>query len=368
MNKKILAVILTLVMVVSMFTGCGTKDSTYSKELKEMCKIATGTQTVEMNLTYKGDDLGEAAQYVADAEGKAAVSIKMEGTTESDSKGAVKILAKLGQDTDYSELTTLVVSDKKLYMTVDPVIAFVKKMDEATATEIESALTSMGITGNISIDMGQLMEAMGESDFTVTDDVKKSAYEMIDAFMDALEKNFKDLQVKDGDDYTLTVNGDNADKAVTGLANFCKNDIKGLVEKLEAFMADVYGEDSDVYATVKSTYDEMADEAVNAASSIEEGKDDFVKAVKDYNVNIVSKASVSGKEGKREAKFTVETGDVTVEDQTFNFNMKAEIKEGTPSISDMIPENASDLTTMIITMMNQMDQSGVDEDGFTGLY
>ena len=368
MNKKILAVMLTLVMVVSMFTGCGKKDSTYFKEVKEMCKIQTGTQTVEMNLTYKGDELGEAAQFVADAEGNAVISIKVEGTVESVTKQAAKIMAKLGTDADYTELTTIILDGKKLYVTIDPIIAFVKKIDEASATQIETALASIGVTGTVSIDYGQLLEAMGQKDFEITEDMKKSAYDLIETFMDALEKNFKDLEGEDGDDYTLTINGDNADKAVTGLANFCKNDMKGLVEKLSAFMADFYGEDSTIYASAKESCDEIANNGADIATSIEEGKVDFVKTIKDNKLNIVSKASVSGSEGKREAKLTIETGDVTVEDQMFNVNMKAEMKEGTPSISEMIPENASDLTTMLIAMMNQMSQSGVDSEGYTDSY
>lgn len=365
MNKKILSVILTLVMVVSMFTGCGKKDSTYFKEVKEMCEITTGTSTVEMNVTYTGDGEEELPAILLDAEGKVALSIKMEGTTESNTKAAYKILAKLGQDADYAEVTTMVVDEKKLYLTVDPIIEFVNKIDEATAAELQTLLASMGITGNVSIDVGQLMEAMGMEYPTTTDELNKKAYELIEECMAALETNFADLAGQDGDDYTLTVNSENAEAAVTGLANFCKNDVKGLVEKLNAVMAEAYGEDSVIYTSTKETYDELANEAVDAATSIEESKEDVVTAFKDYNLNIVSKASVDGGKGKREAKLSVETGDITIEGSTINMSIKSETKEGKPSIAEMIPEDAADLTTMLITMMNQMGEmntEGIDED------
>lgn len=362
MNKKILSVILTLVMVVSMLAGCGKKDSTYFKEVKEMCKITTGTQTVEVNATYAGDDLGELPAFVLDADSKAALSIKAEATYESSTKSAIKILAKLGQDADYAELTTMIVDEKKLYLSVNPIIDFVKKIDEATATELQTSLASMGITGNVSLDMGQLMEAMGMEYPTITDEMNKSAYELIEAFVTALEKNFTDLAGQDGDDYTFTVNADNAEAAVTGLANFCKNDVKGLVEKLNALMAEIYGEDNELYTSVKESYDELANSAADAATSIEESKEDVITAFKDYKLNIVSKASVNGKEGKREAKFSVETGDVTVENSTLNVNMKTEYKEGKPSIAEMIPTDAADLTTMLVALMNQMGGASLDTE------
>lgn len=354
MSKKILAMLLTLVMVVSMFTGCGKKDSTYFKEVKEMCKITAGTQTVEMNVAYKGDDSEEMPAILLDAEAKMALSIKVESTVESNTKTAMKVYAKLGTDSEYSELTTMVLDEKKIYVAVDPIIEFVKKIDESTATQLQTSLASMGITGNVSLDMGQLLEAMGMEYPTVTEEMNKSAYELVEECMAALEKNFSDLAGQDGDDYTLTINGDNADKAVTGLANFCKNDVKGLVDKLNALMADMYGEDSLVYSTSKESYDELANSAADAATSIEESKEDVVKTFKDYKINVVSKASVSGSEGKREAKLTLETGDVTVENDTFNVNMNIEMKEGKPSISEMIPTDAADLTTMLIALMNQM--------------
>lgn len=368
MSKKILAVILTLVMVLSMVTGCGKKDSTYFKEVKEMCKITTGTQTVEMNVTYKGDDSEEIPAVLLDAEAKMALSIKMEATVESNTKTAIKILAKLGTDSDYSELTTMIVNDKVLYLAVDPVLDFVSKIDATTATELETSLASMGIAGNVSIDMGQLLEAMGMEYPTVTDDMAKSGYELVEDFMAALEKNFSDLAGQDGDDYTLTVNAENAEAAVTGLSNFCKNDVKGLVEKVNTLMADMYGEDNVIYTSAKESYDELANSAADAATSIEESKEDVVKTFKDYKLNIVSKASVSGSEGKREAKFSVETGDITVDGATINMNIKSDMKEGKPSISEMIPEDAADLTTMLVALMNQMgglsgtDTEGVQED------
>lgn len=365
MNKKILSVILTLVMVVSMFTGCGKEDSTYFKELKEMCKITTGTSTMEMNVVLSADDMAEVPAMLLDADGKVALSIKAESTTESATKGAVKLMAKLGKDAEYAELTTMVVDDKKLYLSVDPIIEFVKTIDANTATELQTTLSSMGISGNVSLDMGQLLEAMEMEYPTVTDEMNKSAYEFIETLMTSLETNFKDLAGQDGDDYTFTINSDNAETAVTGLANFCKNDVKGLVEKFNALVADMYGEDNAVVTEIKTAYEDIAKEAESAATSIEESKEDVVKVFKDYNINVASKASVDGKDGKREAKFSIETGDITVEDATMNIGIKSETKEGKPSIAEMIPADAADLTTMLITLMNQMTgTSGLD----TGIY
>ena len=67
MSKKILSLILSLVLVTSLLTGCGEKESTFFKEVKEISKISTGEGTVEMNMIF---DAGprEFLTYIRDAE------------------------------------------------------------------------------------------------------------------------------------------------------------------------------------------------------------------------------------------------------------------------------------------------------------
>lgn len=362
MKKKILAVILTLAMVLTMFSGCGKKDSTYFKELKEISKITTGTSTAEISATYKGDDVADIPELFKNADGNVAFSLKMESTCESDTKAGAKILIKLGQETEYAELTTMVIDDKKIYLTVDPIISFVKKIDEATATELETTLSSMGITGSISLDLEQVLQAMGQEYPTVDADMEKSVYDMLNELIDAMENNFADLEGQDGDDYTLKVNSDNAEAAVNGVVNFLKNDAKGVLEKMKAMITEVYGEDDEMTAEMVSAYDEMINGLPDAVTTVEESKDDIIKTIKDYNINVTSTAQISGKSGSRVGKLTVDSGIIKIENSEMSIKISSEVKEGKVSVSEMIPENAADITTLLVTMFNQF--SAYD----TGMY
>ena len=42
--------------------------------------------------------------------------------------------------------------------------------------------------------------------------------------------------------------------------------------------------------------------------------------------------------------------------------MKTEYKEGKPSIAEMIPTDAADLTTMLVALMNQMGGASLDTE------
>lgn len=361
MNKKIMAVVLTLVMVVSVCVGCGKKDSTYFKEVKEMTKITIGTAETEINFKGSGD-MGEVPSMVLDAEGKMAVSVKVETTNESSNKAAAKFFAKVGQDSEYTEVTTMIVNDKKLYLSVDPIVEFVKRFDEDIATQLQTSLGSMGISGNVSIDMGQLMTALGTEYPEINDDMMKSSYEFTGELVTVLEKNFTELAGQEGDDYTLTITSEKAEIAVNGLINLCKNDAKGIIEKLQNVIKKVYGEDNEMYDSMKETFDELSNSTADVAKTIEDSKEDVVKAFKDYDLNIISKVSVNGSEGKREANISLESGDITAEGTTLNASIYSKIKEGKPSINEMIPEDASDLTTILIALMNQLQDTSSDTE------
>lgn len=81
----------------------------------------------------------------------------------------------------------------------------------------------------------------------------------------------------------------------------------------------------------------------------------------------MAKAKASGSEGK----ISLETGDITIEEdgvkQTGNVSLNVTVKETKASIDDMIPKNASDITTLVITMLNQMGQMNEGVSGNDGL-
>ncbi len=364
MKKKILAVILTLAMVMALFSGCGKKDSTYFKEIKDICKITTGTQTAEFHITGQGEDFEEVPEIMKNAEGNVVVNVKMESQVVSNDRAGIKFSVRFGQESEYTEFTTLVVADKKVYLTLDPMISLVRKFDADTATELETGLAQMGISSAISIDLEQLLQALGEEYPEISEDAMQSAYAFVNAIMDAAEKNFAELEGQDGDDYTLTINGENAEKAVDGLIAFVKNDADDLIEKYKEVINNIYGENTTIAATAIEQADEIGGQLDDVAAELESEKSEIVQSIKDDKINMVSKAQVSGKEGNREGKITFESGNIPADGTEWMVNMNCTVQEGTPEISSMIPENASDITTLLITLLNQMDTG----ETYTELY
>lgn len=349
MSKKLLSVVLSLVMVMSLLTGCGKDDSTFFKEVKEISQITKGEATVEIKATGKLEDT-EDLDRVLDDNGKFSMALKMYVKAEAKDKMAVRFDVKAGKDTDYQKLTTFAVDGTKLYLETAPLLEFIKTINEETATSLESVLSQIGVTQSISLDYKQLAEASGQ-ELPDTKTLDKDSLKEIQSVWTKIENNFKDLQGKDGDNYTLTVNGDNADKAVDMLINFVKNDLQDTLKTCIDLVTKVYGEDSKVASSYKELQDSVGSTS-DMADKIKENKSDFVDTIKKSNANLVAKARVTGKAGSRSGIFNVSTGDMKIDNEDINVSVDMKIKEGKTSVDDMIPKNAADITTLLITAMN----------------
>lgn len=349
MSKKLLSVVLSLVMVMSLLTGCGKDDSTFFKEVKEISQITKGEATVEIKATGKLEDT-EDLDRVLDDNGKFSMALKMYVKAEAKDKMAVRFDVKAEKDTDYQKLTTFAVDGTKLYLETAPLLEFIKTINEETATSLESVLSQIGVTQSISLDYKQLAEASGQ-ELPDTKTLDKDSLKEIQSVWTKIENNFKDLQGKDGDNYTLTVNGDNADKAVDMLINFVKNDLQDTLKTCTDLVTKVYGEDSKVASSYKELQDSVGSTS-DMADKIKENKSDFVDTIKKSNANLVAKARVTGKAGSRSGIFNVSTGDMKIDNEDINVSVDMKIKEGKTSVDDMIPKNAADITTLLITAMN----------------
>lgn len=349
MSKKLLSVVLSLVMVMSLLTGCGKDDSTFFKEVKEISQITKGEATVEIKATGKLEDT-EDLDRVLDDNGKFSMALKMYVKAEAKDKMAVRFDVKAGKDTDYQKLTTFAVDGTKLYLETAPLLEFIKTINEEKATSLESVLSQIGVTQSISLDYKQLAEASGQ-ELPDTKTLDKDSLKEIQSVWTKIENNFKDLQGKDGDNYTLTVNGDNADKAVDMLINFVKNDLQDTLKTCTDLVTKVYGEDSKVASSYKELQDSVGSTS-DMADKIKENKSDFVDTIKKSNANLVAKARVTGKAGSRSGIFNVSTGDMKIDNEDINVSVDMKIKKGKTSVDDMIPKNAADITTLLITAMN----------------
>ena len=94
MNKKLLALAMSLVMVMTLITGCGKEKSSYFKEIAKLEEMNTGTSTTELALELPGDKAD--LKFLLDDKGNTSVKVKLDYTVESETKIAAKISAKLG--------------------------------------------------------------------------------------------------------------------------------------------------------------------------------------------------------------------------------------------------------------------------------
>ena len=361
--KKLLAVMLSLVMVMSLFTGCGSssdknaeakkESSTFFKELKKVAEIDKGTVSLEYNINLKGDEITNSTDIPAVMKSGDTIplALKADIVTESKDKVAAKISVKYGEQMDYTELTTIAVSGSKLYLNVGSLVEFAKSIDEEAAKQIEAALPQMGVTNDYaSVDVDQFLKTAGVDETATTGNSDKLVA-AVKAMMENMEKSFDKLQGQDGDDYTLTIGADNAEQVVDSIYNYIDGGFKTDVTAVIDGLAEALGNDSEL----ASSFDEAKEEIQNLdVEKAKENKDDMIKQLKDSKLNIVTKLNVTGDKGSRKAKLSVETGDVENEGITMNIKYNCNIEEKDAKITDMIPgeDSVSDITSVLISLLN----------------
>ena len=169
MNKKLLALAMSLVMVMTLITGCGKEKSSYFKEIAKLEEMNTGTSTTELALELPGDKAD--LKFLLDDKGNTSVKVKLDYTVESETKIAAKISAKLGTN-EYGELTTFVLDGNKLYIDLGTLTETIKKIDEESGKEYQELLKQIGAKKYVSFDLKQLGEAL-KTDLTLNMDKDK---------------------------------------------------------------------------------------------------------------------------------------------------------------------------------------------------
>lgn len=358
--KKLLSIVLSLVMVMTVFTGCGDKkveNSSFFKEAAKMQDIKTGTADMEFTFNAKGTDISKEKDIPEQLKNgdSIALKLKMETIAESETKQAVKISAQYGTK-EYAEVTTIAFDGTKLYVNVGTLTDFIKSVDEAVGAQVETALGQLGAGRYISLDLKQICQALNVE----LPDMSKSTeglQNLTSKVMENLDKSFADIQGKDGDDYTLTVGSDNADKVAADLVKFCENgSLKEVNTALMDWYANMFGADTEMgkqFAEMKKDSTKQLDEAVK---EIKENKDKIVSTLKDAKVNVVAKLNVTGDEGERVCKLSVDSGEIkdTDSDITGRISFTSNLKEGKASIKDLVPtEGVVDITAMVNMMLSQ---------------
>lgn len=369
MKRKLLATVLSTAMVATSLTGCGTAegtakkdDSSYFKEMKEMASVNTGTSTTEMTFNGKVDE-AESIADILDADGKVNVSLKVETKTESADKSAVVISAKYGTQSDYSEVTTMVLSEGTLYANVKPVIDLVSNFSEETATAMTTSLASMGITDYVSVKVDTVVELLEQSageEFNMNvEEYQDDAVKFVNEVCDILAKDFADISGKDGEDYTLTLDKDNAEKVITCAGKLINNDAEKIYDSFVEFAKVLYGEDSDIIKEFTESKEQNISDMKDAIKKEIEDKDEFVKTVEDNDISVISKIKVDGKEGERTGLFAIDASmnsklftELSDTEGTYKLSIKEEFDEAKVTIDDLVPQDAVDITVLLTSALS----------------
>lgn len=371
--KKLLSLMLSVVLVMSLLAGCGSdkeekkpasaKDSSYFQELGELGEISdkVTTESLEFVINIMGDEAtSEFPSQFMDGD-TLKFNVKMDVCGDKDAKkGAVKVSAKIGAE-DYKEVTTISYADNKLYLTVKPIIEFADSIDPGTGAQVEESIAQLGITDAISVDIDQLQEAisslgieMPAIDESVSEQYEAEAKEYLTTVSDILKKDFEALQGVDGSDYTLSINADTAEAAYDGVIKLFSEDLKTLMTTSTDYMKSVLGDSYDPYEMYGMTEDDFMAQLDAVAGEIETElpKDEFVSAIKDNNLNIVSKVRVDDEDGT----FMISTGDITSDDVTFNMTMNMAFSCDSVDVDPNIPSDAVDMTSMLSLLLSQYGQ------------
>lgn len=373
MRKKLLAVVLSTTMIVTSLTACGKDNSSYFGELKKTTGIETGTTTTEISFSGKIDDLDGSYKQLVDSKGNVDVTLKIDAENESISKNAAKLSVKYGTQSEYSEISTIVVDDDMLYVNVKPAVDLVAKFNEQISDTMTTTLASIGIKDYVSIKMSTIIDilekASGEKVGLSKSDYKDDAVKFVNDVCDILAKDFADISGKDGSDYTLTFNKDNAQKAAECVGKFVKNDSETVYDGFIEFAKAMYGEDSDNVKEIVDNKEDALKKLKESLDKVAENKEEYIKSVEENEISVLSKVKVDGKEGSRNCKFSLDASmngkEIIGNDSTYKVSVKGETKEGKVSIDDRIPKDAMDVTLLLTAGISKYLPSqdiGSDDD------
>lgn len=270
--KKFFAVLLAMVMVVAMATGCSKKGAS-----KTNTDASGNSVTSTVSLKYEGEERKADLTLVSKAVGKNA-SISVSGSVDIE-----------GTTVNAKADDLFVVANDKFYVNVKAVLNAIANVEDAA--ESVNAIKELITEDYIYMDMSGISEAIQEADV-------KTSTEMIDALMAA----YKDVSTGTDDKVVIKVTNaeeakaftdatakflkDNADKiADYFVASYNKVDIEKLMNSVVDAVVD------SMMAAYKEMGMEVTDEQKQQAkdmilsqidmSELEVSKEDIVKAVKE---------------------------------------------------------------------------------------
>lgn len=324
--KKILALALTFLFVVSFMIGCGTSDKiTFYTTMHNILNLDTNAYDIEINIV--SDDvetfgkLKEYAYLFKNSKEQYILNIKINGERSSDDQlSSADIYYKIADMNDYSMLTDVVLEESILYINAQ---TLVKAFGEIVP-EYKEALNTYYVSDSKYLKME--LSKYYKEDLNL---VAKAAGKQGINFIEATFTNM-DIPItkKEGDSYILEINKSNIDAVLSNLVL----SIKEIEPFYDEFLEELEN-NKDIESTVTEDYKNYKNEFLTkcAQKVVEiQSSNEKVEKFKNENTKVVLQASVNDNEsGRIQYSKKEESGNYFIINyQTSNKDVKIMIPEG----------------------------------------
>ncbi len=361
MKKKIISLLLMVVLVVNVLSGCGAKKTEYFSNMKAMSegKVGRGTSTFTFEIKDK-DVVNSAESYGLVKNGALVAGVRFDYVVVDEKNATFDLSTQLGNKNEFTKLISIAVEDNMIYMSVDKLIDFANELSAGQFAQTQEQLKSMGIEKNIKFDLKKVLERMDvkAADESQKEKAKEKYNELTDKTFKALDKNFGELTAESKDYYTFNINKENADVFVKALKNFMKEDFDELADLLVEFIEDNSGSNKE---TSKAAVRNIKDVLSQIKKAVNESDKDITKALKEEKVDIQTKNRVGG--GTTELY-----GDILAKekDSSIKLGFKFITHKGKYKVNTDVKENATDVTSIILGALSgtlpAMNGAGTQSD------
>ncbi len=343
--KKLLSILLTITMVVTLLTGCGDKSSSYFDDAESILKDDQGAYELSMDMNT--DDLsyfGENAESV-----KALCETNIVSTADED--GNLYIGIKPSDDDQNKTSLDIVIYNGFLYLDMDAVMEYVKETNPESVKDTEAGFKQMGLEGKVKVDMKKLAQILGfKWNKKSIKESKEKFDQLISDTFSALKEEYSGLQCEVDKKSAIKIDSNSIGEAIEDTINFVDKDAGNLVKGLSSVLSGIFGKDM---AKNIINSDDTDKNIKDMKDSLKKNKDDIVKSFKDKKQSIVSKADT-------------EDDELTIEINDKKDNASAEMKikklDGEIDIRSKASKDSQDVTDIIVSLFGMFQSGAVSQN------
>lgn len=355
MKKRILALLLVVTMVLSL-AACGKKDGKEEKKeapsmysvLEKANDMKNGVYEIALDTNFNGV-LANTEYAMLDK-----ISIKVNGTLESETKMSMAIAYKYGTMSDYAVLTTMVLDNEDIYFNIKQLKEAAVQLGTALANPTISMAAAFLPEGEyLKINQKEIEEyssSLGVEVPVETDAANVASQEVLQIALKHIVKLVENA-TKDITPALLSGTTDNVKMAIT------KENLSAAIEALEkvdfAAAYDEFIKEAEAVQGAESTVKELKNSKENVVKEVKEMLAEAKTSASTFEkFDFTLNTSVTGEAGKREVKEDVKfsVADATgAVDCTVSMNVKESIGDADKVV---VPTDAVSFTDFMNSILS----------------